>query len=43
MAAILITPIVFNTLTKNNPTPLTRGARIAVAIIFIAIAGIFYW
>lgn len=42
-AGALITPIIFHTITKNTTLPLTRGARVVMAIVFIAIAGFFYW
>jgi len=43
IAGGLITPIIFHTLTKKSTLPLSRGARVVVAIVFIALGGIFYW
>ena len=42
-AGVLITPVTFHNITKNSSIALTKGARVVLAIVFIAIAGAFYW
>ncbi len=43
IAGGLITPVLFHTLAKNSTLPLSKGARVVVAIVLIAVGGVFYW